>query len=157
LLIIKKFKTFGAEYLTSYDRDDSKLVIAYAVIDKNSGEFDKGFGWYAFSTFGNGVINYSEDYLQIIASRLGALMARYPWLSTSNGTTNNLFLRYKVSETNPDVSRFFISSSLDDRTTHFWLPYNSVISSRLVSPIKDYYFEVPTSKMTPIIELLIKK
>lgn len=156
LLITKKFNRHQHKTIRNIERDESKPVIVYMVVDKNTGEIANTENMYELNLFGFGSFEVTDDYLEKIASVLGSLIAKYDWLTTSRGTTSLFHFYYKISDTNPDVARFYMSSNYESLTQYSLLPF-TVPFSLDRKPLDDYYFEVPTAQIASFANLLIKK
>jgi hypothetical protein len=156
LLIIKKFISHKYNYISNIDQDDSRPLIAYMVVDKNTGEIGELTRAYELPLFGYGIMEPTGDYLQKIASELGMWIAKYDWLTTGEGTQSSFLFHYKTSDTNPDIARFYMSSTKEEMSSHMFLPYTVPFSlDRKI--LDDYYFEVPTEQIAPLANLLIRK
>jgi hypothetical protein len=156
IIVIKKLQSHGAREITSLE-DNSFSSIAFAVFDKNRAIFNKAKNEYETSMFYWNHLEYSENYISDITAEINVVALKYPHVSKSKGTEKNLYLYFTTSDKDSNVGRFFLNTSGDIGIEHFFLPVPLRVGhffndSR--EKLKDFYFELPTENILPLVNLL---
>jgi len=155
LMIIKKMQSHKDREIFNLN-ENSAPAIVYAVFDKNKAIFNKAKNEYETSMFYWGAIEASENYLAGITSDINTIALKYPHVSQSKGTEQNLYLCFTTSEKDPDVGRFLLYCSKDVWTGHVFLPIPLLSGSQVEQrePVKDFYFELPAKEIMPVVNLI---
>ena len=156
LVVIKKMQNH--KHREIYDlKDNSEPAITFVVFDKNKATFNKTDNRYETPMFYWNVMPAKESYLSDITSDITTVALKYPKVSKSSGTEQQLYFYFTTSDSNPKIGRFFMYTNKDYVMEHFFLPVplrTGIIMKEERKELKDFYFELPTDEITPLFNLI---